>query len=65
MCLFSKDFPTCGNILGCAWNLVTILSKLGCNLLRGRIQPTYIGVIIYLPSTMDIPVPSIELPWQL
>ena len=26
------------------WNLVTILSKLGCNLLKGRIQPTYIGV---------------------
>ena len=24
-----------GSILGCPWNLVTILSKLGCNLLRG------------------------------
>ena len=36
------------------WNLVTILSKLGCNLLRGRNQPTYIGVVIYLLSSMDI-----------
>ena len=25
-------------LLGCPWNLVTILSKLGCDLLRRRIQ---------------------------
>ena len=38
------------------WKLVTIVSKLIYNLLRGRIQPTYIGVTIHLLSTMDIPV---------
>ena len=31
-------------LLGCPWKLVTIVSKLGYNLFRGRIQPTYIGV---------------------
>ena len=36
--------------------VVTIVSKLIYNLLRGRIQPTYIGVTIHLLSTMDIPV---------
>ena len=37
--------------------IVTIVSKLGYNyLFTGRIQPTYIGVIIHLLSTMDITV---------
>ena len=36
--------------------IVTIVSKLGYNLFTGRIQPTFIGVIIHLLSTMDIPV---------
>ena len=31
------------------------------HLLRGRNEPTYIGVIIYLQSTMDILVPSLEI----
>ena len=36
--------------------IVTIVSKLGYNnLFMGRIQPTFIGVIIHLLSTMDIP----------
>ena len=48
-----------GSILGCPWNLVTILSKLGCNLLRRLIQPIYIGLIIYLLSSMDILVPGV------
>ena len=47
-------------LLGCPCNLVTILSKLGCNLLRGRIQPTYMGVINVIISynlfTKYIPV---------
>ena len=43
-------------LLGCPWKLVTIVSKLGYSLLTGRIQPTFIGVIIHLLSTMDIPV---------
>ena len=34
----------------------TIVSKLGYNLFTGRIQPTFIGIIIHLLSTMDIPV---------
>ena len=34
--------------------IVTIVSKLGYNLFRGHIQPTYIRVIIQLLSTMDI-----------
>ena len=34
------------SILGCPWKLVTMDSKLGYNLFRGRIQPTYIRVII-------------------
>ena len=45
------------------WKLVTIVSKLGYNLFRGRIQPTYIGVIIQLLSTMDIPVWFLILPF--
>ena len=37
--------------------IVSYVSKLGfCHLFTGRIQPTYIGVIIHLLSTMDIPV---------
>ena len=37
--------------------IVTIASKLGFfHLFRERIHPTYIGVIIQLLSTMDIPV---------
>ena len=36
--------------------IVTIVSKLVYNLFRGRIQPTYIGVIIHLLSTIGIPV---------
>ena len=48
-------------VLGCPWNLVTIVSKLGYNLFRGRNQPTYIGVIIHLLSTMDIPVEMCEI----
>ncbi len=32
------------NVLGCPWKLVTIVSKLGYNLLTGRVQPTFIGV---------------------
>ena len=36
--------------------LVTIVSKLVYKLFTGRIQPTSIGVIIHLLSTMDIPV---------
>ena len=36
--------------------IVTIVSKLVYNLLTGRIQPTYIGVITHLLSSMDIPV---------
>ena len=44
-------------LLGCPWKLVTFVSKLVYNLLRGRIQPTYKGVIIFhLLSTMDIQV---------
>ena len=44
-------------VLGCPCKLVTIVSKLVYNLFRGRIQPTYRGVIIiHLLSTMDIPV---------
>ena len=35
-------------LLGCPWKLVTIVSKLGYNLLTGRIQPTFKGVIIHL-----------------
>ena len=35
---------------------VIVTSKLVYNLLTGRIQPTYIGVIIHLLSSMDIPV---------
>ena len=34
------------------------VSKLVYNLFTGRILPTYIGVIIHLLSTMDIPVPN-------
>ena len=41
---------------GCPWKLVTIVSKLGYNLFTGRIQPTFIGIIINLLSTMGIPV---------
>ncbi len=37
--------------------IVTIVSKLAYNLLRGRIQPTYKGAIIHWLSTMDIQVP--------
>ena len=33
-----------------------MVSKLVYNLFRGRIQPTYIGVITQLLSTMDIQV---------
>ena len=50
------------NLLGCPWKLVTIVSKLGYNLLTGRIQPTFIGVIIHVLSTMDIPVSFRILP---
>ena len=38
--------------------IVTSDRKLVYKLFRGRIQPTDIGVIIHLPSTMDIPVGS-------
>ena len=31
-------------LLGCPWNLVTILSKLGCFTYLGNLQPTYIGL---------------------
>ena len=41
-------------ILGCPWYLVT--SNLGYFTYLGDLQPTYIGVIIQLLSTMDIPV---------
>ena len=46
-------------VLACPWKLVTIVGKLvyfTYILHRGRIQPTYIGVIIHLLSTMDIQV---------
>ena len=36
--------------------IVTSDRKLGYNLLRGRVQPTFIGVIIHLLSTVDIPL---------
>ena len=36
--------------------IVTIVSKLVYNLFTGRNQPTYIGAIINLLSTMDTPV---------
>ena len=49
------------NVLGCPWKLVTIVSKLGYNLLTGRIQPTFIGVVIHLLSTMDILVAQMFL----
>ena len=42
-----------GTRMSC-WHLVTILSKLGCFTYLGDLQPTYIGVIIYLLSSMDI-----------
>ena len=45
-----------GHIRMSCWHLVTILSKLGCFTYLGDLQPTYIGVIIYLLSSMDIPV---------
>ena len=55
-----KKHVVCRNVVecirGCPWKLVTIVSKLVYNLHNGRIQPTYIGVIIHLLSTMDIPV---------
>ncbi len=35
-------------------------SKLVYKLFRGRNQPTYIGIIIHLLSTMDIPVSSAQ-----
>ena len=44
------------DVLGCPWKLLTIVSKLVYNLVTGRKQPTYKGVIIHLLSTMDIPV---------
>ena len=37
---------------------VTIVSKLGYFTYLGDLQPTYIGVMIQLLSTMDIPVES-------
>ena len=43
-------------LLGCPWKLVTIVSKLVYNLLKGLITYSYIGVITQLLSTMDIPV---------
>ena len=40
-------FQGCTTLLGCPWNLVRILRKLGCfTYWSGHIQPTYIGVII-------------------
>ena len=45
---------------GRPWKLVTIVSKLVYNLFTGRNQPTYIGVIRHLLSTMDIQVKSCQ-----
>ena len=43
-------------LFGCPWELLT--SKLAYNLVRGRIQPTYTGVIFHLhhghPSRVGI-----------
>ena len=35
---------------------IVIVSWLKFHLFRGLIQPTYLGVIIHLLSTMDVPV---------
>ena len=35
-------------VLGCPWNLVTILSKLGCNLLRGLTTYLYRGYNLFI-----------------
>ena len=40
------------NILGCPWKLVSWFTPYSQDL-----QPTYIGVITHLLSTMEIPVP--------
>ena len=45
------------SLLGSPWKFVTISSKLVYKLFRGRIQPTYKGIIIYLLKyQQDIPV---------
>ena len=54
---FSKSF-----LLGCPWNLVYNYLVSWVVTYLGDLQPTYIGVIIYLLSTMDIPV--IESSWH-
>ena len=60
------QLPTLPTLIPTWWTpmevIVTIVSKLVYNLYRWRIQPTYIGVIIHLLSTMDIPVnPKLSL----
>ena len=38
--------------------IVTIVSELGYFTYLRDLQPTFIGVIVHLLSTMDIPIPS-------
>ena len=47
-----------------SWKLVTIVSKLVYNHLRGLTTHLYIGLIIHLQSIMVIPVPLGKLTWQ-
>ena len=54
VCFQSPAMLVYWRVLGCPRKLVTIVRQLIYKLFPGRIQPTYIVVIIHLLSTMDI-----------